>query len=86
MFHDILIRVNTSAIILMHLGKRRNKSLKGTVARPLSMGELLLQDLVFVVEKLHEVFRREGNDLVCMLKVGLVEALTHEATISTLFR
>ncbi|KAF8626122.1 hypothetical protein AX17_006617 [Amanita inopinata Kibby_2008] len=35
------------------------------------------QDLVFVVEeKPHDVFTREGNDLVATLKVTLVEALT----------
>ncbi|KAF9037682.1 DnaJ domain-containing protein [Panaeolus papilionaceus] len=34
------------------------------------------QDLVFVVEeKPHPVFRREGNDLICNVKVPLVEAL-----------
>ncbi|KAF8150107.1 hypothetical protein B0H34DRAFT_777133 [Crassisporium funariophilum] len=35
------------------------------------------QDLVFVVEeKQHDVFKREGNDLTCHLKIPLVEALT----------
>ncbi|TFK36659.1 hypothetical protein BDQ12DRAFT_686291 [Crucibulum laeve] len=35
------------------------------------------QDLVFVVEeKPHETFSREGNDLICRLKIPLVEALT----------
>lgn len=35
------------------------------------------QDLVFVVEeKPHAVFTREGNDLVCRLKIPLVDALT----------
>jgi len=39
------------------------------------------QDLVFVVEeKPHEVFKRDGNDLVCTLKIPLLEALTHEPT------
>jgi DnaJ family protein B protein 4 len=34
------------------------------------------QDLVFVVEeKPHHVFSREGNDLVCQLRIPLVEAL-----------
>ncbi|KAK2460275.1 hypothetical protein APHAL10511_007664 [Amanita phalloides] len=34
------------------------------------------QDLVFVVEdKPHEVFKRDGNDLVATLKISLVEAL-----------
>lgn len=34
------------------------------------------QDLVFVVEeKPHDVFKREGNDLVCQLRIPLVEAL-----------
>ncbi|KAJ3974513.1 hypothetical protein EV361DRAFT_894432 [Lentinula raphanica] len=37
------------------------------------------QDLVFVVEeKAHEVFRREGNDLVCSMEISLREALTHD--------
>jgi DnaJ family protein B protein 4 len=35
------------------------------------------QDLVFVVEeKPHEVFTREGDDLICRLKIPLVDALT----------
>jgi DnaJ family protein B protein 4 len=35
------------------------------------------QDLVFVVEeKPHATFTREGNDLVCKLKIPLVDALT----------
>lgn len=35
------------------------------------------QDLVFVVEeKPHETFKREGNDLLCNIKLSLVEALT----------
>ncbi|KAI6123531.1 DnaJ domain-containing protein [Pisolithus croceorrhizus] len=35
------------------------------------------QDLVFVVEeKPHPVFTREGDDLICYLKIPLVEALT----------
>ena len=35
------------------------------------------QDLVFVVEeKPHEIFKREGNDLTCNIKLSLVEALT----------
>ncbi|KAG2112153.1 hypothetical protein BD769DRAFT_1689959 [Suillus cothurnatus] len=35
------------------------------------------QDLVFVVEeKPHEVFTREGDDLICRLKIPLVNALT----------
>lgn len=35
------------------------------------------QDLVFVVEeKQHEVFTREGNDLLCRVPISLVEALT----------
>jgi len=34
------------------------------------------QDLVFVVEeKPHDVFKREGNDLVCQVPIPLVEAL-----------
>ncbi|KAF8239662.1 DnaJ-domain-containing protein [Tricholoma matsutake] len=34
------------------------------------------QDLVFVVEeKQHDVFKREGNDLVCEVPISLVEAL-----------
>ncbi|KAE9384411.1 DnaJ-domain-containing protein [Gymnopus androsaceus JB14] len=47
-------------------------------------GETQSQDLVFVVEeKPHPVFTREGNDLVCRLKIPLVEALTHDSTTST---
>jgi len=35
------------------------------------------QDLVFVVEeKPHEVFQRRGNDLVCTVKISLLDALT----------
>jgi DnaJ family protein B protein 4 len=35
------------------------------------------QDLVFVVEeKPHEVFTREGDDLICRLRIPLVDALT----------
>jgi DnaJ family protein B protein 4 len=35
------------------------------------------QDLVFVVEeKPHDVFKREGNNLVCQVPIPLVEALT----------
>ncbi|KAG1739183.1 uncharacterized protein EDB91DRAFT_1082510 [Suillus paluster] len=35
------------------------------------------QDLVFVVEeKPHEVFTREGDDLICRLKIPLIDALT----------
>ncbi|KAJ7761970.1 hypothetical protein DFH07DRAFT_739604 [Mycena maculata] len=35
------------------------------------------QDLVFVVEeKPHEVFERQGNDLVCHVKIPLLDALT----------
>ncbi|KAG1853004.1 hypothetical protein C8R48DRAFT_724062 [Suillus tomentosus] len=35
------------------------------------------QDLVFVVEeKPHDVFTREGDDLICRLRIPLVEALT----------
>lgn len=35
------------------------------------------QDLVFVVEeKPHDVFKREGNDLICKVTLPLVEALT----------
>lgn len=35
------------------------------------------QDLVFIVEaKPHETFQREGNDLICHVKLPLVEALT----------
>ena len=35
------------------------------------------QDLVFIVEeKPHSVFKREGNDLVCHVRLPLVEALT----------
>lgn len=34
------------------------------------------QDLVFVVEeKPHDVFKRDGNDLVCVVQISLVEAL-----------
>ena len=34
------------------------------------------QDLVFVIEeKPHPVFTREGNDLICQLKIPLVDAL-----------
>lgn len=46
------------------------------------------QDLVFVVEeKLHDVFTREGDDLICRLKIPLVDALTGvdgKKTIETL--
>lgn len=42
------------------------------------------QDLVFVVEeKPHEVFKREGNDLVCTVDLSLVEALTGSTTPSS---
>lgn len=35
------------------------------------------QDLVFIVEeKAHEVFTREGDDLICRLRIPLVDALT----------
>ncbi|KAG0706742.1 hypothetical protein DFH29DRAFT_899790 [Suillus ampliporus] len=35
------------------------------------------QDLVFVVEeKPHDVFTREGDDLICRLKIPLIDALT----------
>lgn len=35
------------------------------------------QDMVFVVEeKPHEIFKREGNDLICNIQLSLVEALT----------
>jgi DnaJ homolog subfamily B member 4 len=42
------------------------------------------QDLVFVVEeKPHDVFKREGNDLVCTIDITLVEALTGTTTPSS---
>lgn len=35
------------------------------------------QDLVFVVEeKPHDLFTREGDDLICRIKIPLVDALT----------
>lgn len=35
------------------------------------------QDMVFVVEeKPHEIFKREGNNLICNIELSLVEALT----------
>lgn len=46
------------------------------------------QDLVFVVEeKPHEVFTREGDDLICRLRIPLIDALTGadgKRTIETL--
>lgn len=42
------------------------------------------QDLVFVVEeKPHPLFTREGNDLVCRLKIPLVDALAGSGTRRT---
>ncbi|EIN10052.1 DnaJ-domain-containing protein [Punctularia strigosozonata HHB-11173 SS5] len=43
------------------------------------------QDLVFVVEeKPHDRFTREGNDLVCKVKIPLVEALTGGSSKKTI--
>lgn len=47
---------------------------------------LIPADLVFIIdEKPHTVFKRDGNDLVVMQKISLVEALTgYTAQITTL--
>ncbi|MBA0842473.1 hypothetical protein Goarm_002296, partial [Gossypium armourianum] len=43
-------------------------------------------DLVFIIdEKLHSVFKRDGNDLILTQKISLVEALTgYTAQLTTL--
>lgn len=58
---------------------------KGTKITFLEKGNeqrgIIPSDLVFIVdEKPHSVFKRDGNDLVVMQKISLVEALTGYTT------
>lgn len=63
---------------------------KGTKITFLEKGNeqrgIIPSDLVFIVdEKPHSVFKRDGNDLVVMQKISLVEALTgYTAQVTTL--